>query len=151
MLDRDALVDIFDTYSRPLYDYAFRMCSDPRRADRIVGEVFSSLLSQLSRGKEPIHNLRSYLYQVTYQLIVDEEQFAPGPNGHQAGLPAGQLDCWNELSTDQRHVVILRFLEGLSRNETAAVMGKKARQIKTLEYRAIDILIGTLDSGEMIA
>ena len=43
----------------------------------------------------------------------------------------------NELTNDQRHVVILRFLEGFSLRETAAIISKKADHVKVIQSRAI--------------
>jgi RNA polymerase sigma-70 factor (ECF subfamily) len=147
MLDRDALVNLFDLYSLPLYNYAFRMCSDAKRADRIVGDAFAGLLKRLSGEKEAIKDLRFYLYKVTYQLIM-EEQSESELHGAQENSLQAQQDCWNELTVEQRHVVILRYLERLSRSQTAAIMGKKSYQVKTLEYRAIDILLKTMGAQE---
>ena len=44
---------------------------DPTLADHIVGDVFAKLLEQLASGTGPKTNLRSYLYQTTYHLMID--------------------------------------------------------------------------------
>ena len=44
------------------------------------------------------------------------------------------------LSTDQRDVLIFRFLDGLSVAETAAVMGVKPGHVKTLTRRGLQRL-----------
>ena len=63
MMDKSALVRIFELYSRALYKYALRLCGDPMLADQIVGDVFAKLLDQLSSGNGPTAHLRSYLYE----------------------------------------------------------------------------------------
>ena len=75
-MDRKALVEIFDLYSSALYNYALRLCNDPLRADNIVGDVFAKLLEQWSSGHGPSTNLRSYLYETTYHLIIDEVRYS---------------------------------------------------------------------------
>src|SRR4026208_1578882 len=75
-MNPEALVAIFDLYSAPLYNYALRLCNDPLAADNVVGDVFAKFLDQLAAGKGPNTNLRSYLYQTTYHLIVDEARFS---------------------------------------------------------------------------
>jgi RNA polymerase sigma factor (sigma-70 family) len=147
--DRDALVNLFDQYSHPIYDYAFRMCSDAKRADRIVGEAFAGLLKQVSAGREAIRDLRFHLYQITYQLITQEQSDSKLPDSQENSFQE-QQDCWDELTVEQRHIVILRYLERLSRAETAAIMGKKAHQVKALEYGAIDILLKAVDPRQLI-
>jgi RNA polymerase sigma factor (sigma-70 family) len=51
----------------------------------------------------------------------------------------------NDLTDDQRHVIILRFMEGFSLKETAAIMGKKVGNVKVIRTRAIAVLREALD------
>jgi len=131
-LDEDALTAIFDQYAPAIYKYTLRLCHDPIQADNIVGDVFAQLLEQFAAGKGPRTNLRSYLYQTAYHLVVDRSR----DNQHTAPLEVavdrldrGQLTPTqtqieervmmealisamnSELTDDQRHVIILRFLE----------------------------------------
>ncbi len=43
----------------------------------------------------------------------------------------------SDLTDDQRHGVILRYLEGFNLRETATVMGIKADYVKVIQNRAI--------------
>lgn len=163
-MDRSALVKIFDLYSTALYNYALRLCNDALIADYIVGDVFAKLLEQLSAGKGPSSNLRSYLYEMTYHLVVDEARYSnrgvsfevveyiqqDGYSNvislenrmlYDAILKAVQ----NDLTEDQRHVIILRFLEGFSLQETATIIGKAVSNVKVIQNRAISALRKSLD------
>jgi RNA polymerase sigma-70 factor (ECF subfamily) len=42
-----------------------------------------------------------------------------------------------DLTDDQRHVIILRFLEDFSLKETADIMGKEVNNIKVIQNRGI--------------
>jgi RNA polymerase sigma-70 factor (ECF subfamily) len=42
-----------------------------------------------------------------------------------------------ELTEDQRHVIILRFLEDFSLKETAEIIGKEVNNIKVIQNRGI--------------
>lgn len=159
MMNRDALVKIFDLYASALYNYALRLCNDALMADYIVGDVFAKLLEHLSAGNGPQTNLRSYLYQTTYHLIVDEArgsnrefpiEVADFPR-HDAYSTYINLEnrvvfetiiqaIRNDLTDDQRHVIILRFLEGFSLRDTAAILGKEVSNIKVTQNRAIAAL-----------
>ena len=157
-MNQEALVAIFDLYSAPLYSYALRLCNDPLAADNVVGDVFAKFLDQLAAGKGPNTNLRSYLYQTTYHLIVDEARFshreAPlevidyvqgNGNGHtpftglenRILLDTLVMAIRNELTEDQRHVIVLRFLEGFSLRETADIIGKQVYNVKVIQNRGI--------------
>lgn len=70
-LDQDALVTIFNTYAPDVYRYAFRLYRDPIRSDNIVGDVFSQFLENVVNDQTPSFNLRVYIFQITYQKIVD--------------------------------------------------------------------------------
>ena len=50
----------------------------------------------------------------------------------------------SELSEDQRHVIILRFLEDFSLKETAEIIGKDVNNIKVIQNRGISKLRKTL-------
>ena len=43
----------------------------------------------------------------------------------------------NDLTKEQKHVIILRFQEELSLQETANILGKDINAIKSLQTRAI--------------
>ena len=155
-MDKEALVEIFDLYSSALYNYALRLCSDPFQADHIVGDVFAKLLDQCSNGNGPTTNLRSYLYETTYHLVIDEAR----SNHREAPLEvvdylrndgfsvmtslenrmlfdAVIVAIKHKLTQDQRHVIILRFLEGFSLRETADIMGKEVYNVKVIQNRGV--------------
>jgi RNA polymerase sigma-70 factor, ECF subfamily len=158
-MNKDALVKIFDLYSPALYNYAYRLCNDSLMADYVVGDVFAKLLDQFSAGNGPSKNLRSYLYEAAYHLIVDEARHsyreAPleavdtsSSDGYAAYLSLENqllmktilLAIRTDLTKDQRHVIILRFLEGFSLIETAAIIGKQVNHVKVIQNRAIATL-----------
>jgi RNA polymerase sigma-70 factor, ECF subfamily len=157
-LDEEALTAIFDSFAPAIYKYALRLCHDPIEADNIVGDVFSQLLEQFAGGKGPRTNLRSYLYQTAYHLVVDRSR----ENKHTAPLEvainvqekersvptATQIEervlmealvsaMNSELTEDQRHVIILRFLEDFSLKETAQIIGKEVNNVKVIQNRGI--------------
>ncbi len=163
-MNKDAIIEIFDLYSPALYNYAFRLCHDQLMADCIVGDVFAKLLDQLSAGRGPSINLRSYLYEMTYHLVIDEAR----QSHHGAPLEAVDLLRYdgysafinlenkmlfeaiipairNELTEVQRHVIVLRFLEGFSLRETATIVRKKVNYVKVIQNRAITTLRKVLD------
>jgi len=167
VMNQDALVRIFDLYSTALYRYSFRLCRDAMLADQIVGDVFARLLEKFSCGSGPISNLRSYLFEMAYHLIVDESRysfrFAPleelvpsQPDGFGdvqsvENRIAGDIllqAMKNDLTDIQRHVIILRFMEGLNLNETARVVGKEVNNVKVIQNRAIKSLRKSLERAE---
>ncbi len=163
-MDRNALTEIFEVYAPPLYKFAFRICNNAVMADRLVGEVFDKFVQQLSTGHNPGVNLRVFLYEIAYRLLLQDVQYANYFLGGNGDLPANR-DRWSGLSSyeeqtlldaihrglmhdltdDQRHVIILRFVEGFSLKETAAIIGKKVNNVKVIQNRAIAALRKGID------
>ena len=158
-LDENALVEVFDLYAPALYNYAYRSCNDAVMADQIVGEVFTKLLKQLATHQRPIISLRVYLYEIAYHLIVDRMDSSDfsSPSravdlllygGYSAEVSAENRALFdntlraltNDLTDKQRHVVVLRFLEGFSLKETAAITGIKVGNVKVIQCRATTVL-----------
>ncbi|HSL28478.1 MAG TPA: RNA polymerase sigma factor [Anaerolineales bacterium] len=157
--NKEALGKIFELYSSALYRYALSLGCDVLVADQITGDVFVKLMEQLELGKGPETNLRSYLYQMTYHQIIDQvrasRQSAPletadvqqpienspalmTENKMMFGLILKAIQ--NELTDDQRQVIILRFMEEFSLQETADILGKKVNHIKVIQNRALNKL-----------
>lgn len=154
-LDRTALAAIFEQYAPALYKYALRLCGDPAEADDVVGDVFSQLIDHLKRGKGPRDNLRSYLYQIAYHRVIDgsrqrkhtaalDDSIPSGPDGAPASrqerheqLDELQLAISRYLTEDQRHVIVLRFMEHFSLQEIAEITGKDINNVKVIQSRAI--------------
>jgi RNA polymerase sigma-70 factor (ECF subfamily) len=157
-MEREALVEIFDLYSSALFKYAVSLCSDPLLADHIVGDVFAKLLEQFATGSGPRENLRAYIYEMTYHRLVDESRYAkrrislevlswrPDFHGIFPSLEDGILykqvvqAVQSELTADQRHVIVLRFLEQFSIRETAAILRLRSDHVRVIQSRALAAL-----------
>jgi RNA polymerase sigma-70 factor (ECF subfamily) len=169
-MDKDAIVKIFDLYATPLYNYALRLCGDSLKADHIVGDVFAKLIDQFASGKGPTANLRSYLYETAYHIIIDDgrtsRRWVPleALMTQRADVRSAMLfseekilfdmilqAIQQDLTIDQRHVIVLRFLEGFSLYETAAILHKKVSHVKVIQGRAIAKLRQVFQSREFRA
>lgn len=122
-------------------------------------------MEHLSEGKGPSANLRSYLFQMTYHLFVDEARYWHS----RVSLEAVDLLRYDRYSVNlgvenkilfetisqaiqkdltdyQRHVIILRFFEEFSLRETATILGKSVNIVKAAQNRAIITLRKALSS-----
>ena len=164
-LDKTALATIFDLYSPALYKFISRLVHDPIQSDQMVAELFVQLVEELSAGRGPRTNIRSYLYQIAYRLVVErfrdkhphsplevsirtQDKPKPGvqaPVDERVMMEALLSTMNTELSEDQRIVIILRFLEGFSLQETAMIIGKAVSNVKVIQNRAITVLRKSLE------
>jgi RNA polymerase sigma-70 factor, ECF subfamily len=156
-MDQGALIAIFDQYALDIYKYLYTLCNDPVVSDEIVGDVFSELLEQCATGSESIINLRIFLYQVAYRrvveyIITDQDRKRSKTNA-KILIPITQSPALSDeenrqigallvainshLNDIQRHVMILRFLEGFSLKETAVIVGKSVSSVKVTQNHAL--------------
>lgn len=157
-LDRGALAAIYDEYHLPLYRYIYRQVNDVETARDLTAEVFRRFLQALQQRKGPDQQLRAWLYRTAHNVVVDHYR----RQAHRRHLPlredlvntdddptrsaedrilAEQIQSalW-QLTSDQRQVIILKFLEGLSNAETASILNKPVGAVKSLQHRALAAL-----------
>jgi RNA polymerase sigma-70 factor (ECF subfamily) len=57
------------------------------------------------------------------------------------------MRCVAQLGRDQQECIMLRFMQGMSVAETAAVMGRNEGAVKALQHRAVRRLAQLLPEG----
>jgi RNA polymerase sigma-70 factor (ECF subfamily) len=155
-LDQDALAKVFDEYAPAIFKYLLRLGIGSQEADQITGDVFVRLLEKIKEGKGPRKNLRSYLFQTAYHLVVDQSRY--GKRITAIDMAESIIEESNsvqstaedklllekvarvmerELTDEQKNVVVLRFQEDFSLKETAEILGKNVNAVKALQNRGI--------------
>ena len=167
-LDQEALIAIFDEYAPAIYKYLLRLGVESQEADQIVGDVFARLLEKINEGKGPRKNLRSYLFQIAYHLVVDQardrqriaplevadtvvrQDVKPVQTLAEERMLLDELSVAmdRELTEEQRNVLVLRFQEDFSLKETAEIIGKNINAVKALQNRGINRLRQALSREE---
>lgn len=144
-------------YSPGLHAYVRRVgAGDP---DDALSEVWISAARKIAsfHGGEPA--FRSWLYVIAHRRAIDEGRRAArqpvpveevpdrvdvqaGPESQAlSGAAADSLQqLLNELTAEQREVVLLRVQADLSLAQVADVMGKRVGAIKALQRRALNRL-----------
>lgn len=154
--DQDALRIIFDSYAPAIYKYTLRLSQDSQEADNIVGDVFAQLLEKLVKGKGPETNLRSYLFQIAYHVIVNhsrdrrhissldaaefraDHSFSVAAQAEEDDALASIVNAMSShLNEEQRHILVLRFVEGFNVRETAKIVGKSENNVKVIQNRSL--------------
>jgi RNA polymerase sigma-70 factor (ECF subfamily) len=158
-LDQNALSSVFDEYAPAIFKYLLRLGIGSQEADQITGDVFVRLLEKIKEGKGPRKNLRSYLFQTAYHLVVDQSRdrqrittlevadsvAQDSQSVHAMAEDKLLLDKLAnimelELTEEQRNVIVLRFQEDFSLKETAEIVGKNVNAVKALQNRGINKL-----------
>jgi len=157
-IDGNTLVFIYDQYHLPIYRYIYRQVSDVEIARDLTSEVFLRLLQAVQKGNGPNRDAKAWLYRTAHNIVIDHYR----RQQHRQHLPLYEQivdsgadpvtvaevrlaattvqQALNHLTPDQRQVINLKFLSGLSNQEVADVMGKPIGAVKSLQYRALAAL-----------
>ncbi len=146
---------LFEAYGRRVNAYVrSRGCAEP---DDVTSEVFAAAFWSLAGFSGTEDNFVAWLFQIARNKVIDGARYAsrrpqlsPGEGGPDevAGVDVeaaalGDVEnAWlwevlDELTDEQREVLILRFVADLSIERTAEVLGKEANAVKALQHRAI--------------
>jgi RNA polymerase sigma-70 factor (ECF subfamily) len=161
--DHEAIIAAYDRYFTPLFHYARLKIGDSATAEDVVSEVFVTLLECAGTRRAPHTHLRGWLFQVARHLIAQQhskirqiplaelEEWMPAPSEMNPETAVSDLldmqrvrRALHMLTTDHQEVLILRFGQRLSLQETADIMGKSLSAIKSLQFRAMETLRGIL-------
>ncbi len=154
--DPQALATIYDTYAHKIYAYIYRHVGDPHRAEDLTGIVFLKMLEALDRDKFARDALQSWLYRIAYNVIVDDSRYnkrrptsnlhegiAIPPESHPEHLASQRLQseilraAIDQLTSDQRDVILLRFGEGMTAPQVAEILGKTEEAVRALQRRGL--------------
>ena len=137
-------------------------------AEDIVGETFVRMVQHVHRFEGDADALRTWAFTIARNLVVDavrrrrrrpvdavpdERLRALGPVGDvQAEAVAGLEEdhirvVLGALSPDQRDVLLLRILGGLTIAEIATVLGKREGAVKMLQARGLEALRKKISTG----
>ncbi len=157
-LDPQAIGAVYDYYFQDVYRFVLYRLNDEGLAEDISGDVFLRLLEAVKKKRGPKKNIKSWLLSTASHMITDhlrrryrrptaempedivDRSDSPSQEfdrSHQNNLTREALQ---HLTPDQQTVLTLRFGQGYSLEETAAVMKKKSNAIKALQFRALAAL-----------
>lgn len=155
--DQTGLAEIYDQFSPAIYAYAVRLTGEQDLAEECVAEVFARLLRALKAGQGPTDHLQAYLYRIAHNWLTDLFRRQPTPMEIHEDFPAIEADqpepstqmrlqqqavrsALRRLTPEQCQVIMLRFYQQCSIEDTAAVMQKEQTAVKALQHRALQAL-----------
>lgn len=136
----------------------------------VAGEVFLQAVRDLGRFEGSWPDFRAWIFTIAHHRFLDERRrtgrrpVAPAPDEViEARLPVAaaetEAEALRALSDDrvraiiaglvpqQREVLLLRILGGLTIEEVAAAVGKRPGAVKALQRRGIDAIRRALARG----
>jgi len=164
--DKEAFGDLYELYLTEMYSYVFYRVNNGLDAEDLTEQVFLKAWKSLSafQGKT---SFRSWIYRIAYGTVIDhyrtrkqvvelDEKNSPeieGPlpeeqliNQEKADLMAGAIQ---KLAPLQQHVLILRFINGFSTEETADIVDRSAGAVRVIQHRALKAMQALLLKEDM--
>jgi RNA polymerase sigma-70 factor (ECF subfamily) len=149
--DRRALDELLARYEEPIYRFGLRMCGDEESAREVLQETMIAAFRNLP-GFRGDAKLSTWLYQIARSFCIKERRGArptttldpeladetPSPEAHAHAHQIGRAlsAAITELPAEQREVLVLRDVEGLSAEEAAEVVGIEVGALKSRLHRA---------------
>jgi len=146
--DREAIRFLYMRYKNNVYGYVLSMLRDPYEAEDVTQHVFLKLITVIHKYEARGVPFTSWILRVARNVAVDhlrqrralpcEEVFEPSHAVDDSGRERrwGIEHALEMLPEDQRGVVVLRHLMGLSPGEIAERMGRSEASIHGLHHRA---------------
>ena len=145
--DRDALRFLYVRYADNIYGYVRSIVRDDHEAEDITQQLFSKLTFALSRYEPRSVPFSAWILRVARNLAVDHiravraipcEEVRPVDSvadDYSFERSQALQDALDALPRDQRQVLILRHVAGLSPGEIARSLGKTEGSIHGLHHR----------------
>jgi RNA polymerase sigma-70 factor (ECF subfamily) len=159
--DRHALRYLYLHYADNVYSYVSTIVDDDHEAEDVTQHLFVKLVSILPKYKERTVPFSAWILRVAHNLAVDhmrrrraipcEEVWPTGVCDEDDALRCRSImlhDALAALPKDQRTVLVLRHVVGLTPGEIADRMGKTEPSIHGLHHRGRGALRSALVEQE---
>ena len=167
--DRRAAGTLFECYYQDIYTYIFYRVSDRFTAEILTAVVFIRMLHRLPTYIDQGKSILSWLYTIARKLVVDYYRTQDGSDQlsfkerllgstqHQLEGPVQSQDpldsfqrAMRHLNEQQKHVIILRLVEGRSIQDIAELINKSEGTVRSLQGRALRTLEKVVEKAECL-
>lgn len=155
---QDAWAHIYDRHYPKMVQYCYLRTGNRAGSEDLASEVFLEALKGIRGYQYRGVPLSAWLYRIARNLTADFVR----RNARKPTVPLGEEPDHSQLQTpdaadssalrhdmraailqlteDQQQVIILRFFQGLTHEETAAIMGRRGGAVRVLQNRALSAL-----------
>ena len=156
--DLAAFERLYDRFYMPVYSYIFYRVGDRQLAEDLTSDVFERMVTKIDDWKPMGKPFVAWLYTIAGNLVRNHVK----RQSRIEWLPLNERDsdigdslmtriskklqreqlvrALNQLTEDQRQIIILRFLQGESISAVANAVGKSETGVKAMQRRAIKAL-----------
>ncbi|HEX2194645.1 MAG TPA: sigma-70 family RNA polymerase sigma factor [Candidatus Limnocylindria bacterium] len=156
--DAEAVRGLYDALVRPIYRYVAVRVRRREDAEDLTQVVFERIVASLPTYRGRGRPFEAWAFRIARNAVIDHlrrerpHQVLDGltePAQRDRGPEALSLRseelrelraALSDLTVDQQEAIALRFAAGLSAEEAAQVMGRRAGTVRGLTFRAIHAL-----------
>ncbi len=166
--DTTAIGELYEAFRLGIYRYLFYRSGDGQIADDLTSEVFIRMIRALPGFRFQEASFQAWLYQIAHNLLNDhyrkasyrnhvqlEENMSNDPQNQRSRPVEKSLNsvalkqALDGLSGEQRDVIVMRFISGMSIAEVAQYINKSEDAVKGLQRRALTSLRAVLADLEV--
>lgn len=164
----EAVARLYDALVDRIYRYTAMRVRRREDAEDITQLVFERIVTNLPRFRHGTRPFEAWAFRIARNAVIDhvrrhrphESLDAAGEHGVGDGLDAITLRDeairelrWaiTTLTPDQQEAIALRYAAGLSAEEAAQVMGRRAGTVRGLTFRAVATLRRRMADGDRSA
>ncbi len=166
--DSEAFGQLFDHYHTSVYRFVYYRVGSTSLAEDLTSETFIKALRAMGTFRWQGKDFGAWLMTIARNLTMDHfksgrtrlELVTEDMSAHDAAVDGPEsavlesltneelLGALARLPDEQRECLVMRFLQGWSIAETAAVLGRSDGAVKQLQLRAVRALAKLLPEGE---
>ena len=163
--EADAFGELYYRHAKRVFRFLYAHINDQLDAEELTSEVFIRAWRTVSNHRDQGIPFIVYLLRIARNVLVDyyrlsarsgehmsiEDRMIPDNHPDPDESVATQLErqelrkTLERLQEDHRTVLILRFLSGLTAEETGQVMGRTPGAVRLLQQRALSALRNLLE------
>jgi RNA polymerase sigma-70 factor (ECF subfamily) len=166
--DGEAFAQLYDDSIERIYRYIYFRVTDEQTAEDLTSQVFFKAWENLERCKSTGAPFIAWLYTIARNAVIDyyrtrkntvaleeasslaSEEPAPDEEIELQFETESLRQALQELTEDQQQVIILKFIAGMSTDEIAEHLGKRAGAVRALQMRALQALAGIMEEEKSL-
>ena len=155
--DGEAFGVLYDRHVDSVFRFIYYRVNDRALAEDFTSETFVRALRRIGTISYQGRDIGAWFVTIARNIVLDHlksarnrlevttadtvesREYTPSTESSVLDLLTSErlMAAVRELGEEQRECVLLRFMQGLSVNETAVAMGKNDGAIKALQHRAV--------------
>lgn len=155
--DLKALSELYELYFDRIYRYIFVRVQNKEEAEDLTSQVFLKMVEKIAKFSWQGSGFTAWLFKIAHNQVVDwyrsklpveaekEAEPAVKTNNPEEMVLVNEavtevLKSLSSLSEQQRDVLVLRLLSGLTCQQTAQVLGLTEGNVRLIQHRALQKL-----------